>query len=103
MRTNNHKIEDYDMVLDAKFGKPGTAERTLNEEKARDFYTAQILLQARKDAHVTQTELADRINSTKSYISKIENGVITPSVSTFYKIIGALGFRVEIVNPLFDL
>ena len=41
-----------------------------------------------------------RIHTTKSYISKIENGVLTPSVSTFYKIIEALGFRVEIVNSI---
>ena len=24
MQTNNHKIVDYDLVLDAKFGKEGT-------------------------------------------------------------------------------
>lgn len=100
MQTNTHKINDYDSVLDAKFGKCGTPEREMNEDKARDFYTAQILLQARKDAKVTQSELASRINTTKSYISKIENGVLTPKVSTFYKIIEALGFRVEIVNPI---
>lgn len=100
MQTNTHKTNDYDLVLDAKFGKRGTPEREMNEDKARDFYTAQILLQARKDAKVTQSELASRINTTKSYISKIENGILTPSVSTFYKIISALGFRVEIVNPI---
>lgn len=100
MQKSNHKINDYDMVLDAKFGKRGTSEREMNEDKARDFYTAQILLQARKEANVTQTELAARIHTTKSYISKIENGVLTPSVSTFYKIIEALGFRVEIVNSI---
>ena len=76
MQKNNHKINDYDMVLDAKFGKRGTSEREMNEDKARDFYTAQILLQARKEANVTQTELAARIHTTKSYISKIENGVL---------------------------
>lgn len=100
MQTNNHKIEDYDLVLDAKFGKIGTPEREMNEERARDFYTAQIILQARKEAKVTQTELATRIHSTKSYISKIENGLLIPSVATFYKIINALGMRVEVVKPI---
>lgn len=37
MQKNNHKINDYDMVLDAKFGKRGTSEREMNEDKARDF------------------------------------------------------------------
>ena len=49
---------------------------------------------------MTQLELASRIGTTKSYISKIENGAMTPSVSTFYRIIGALGMRVEIVRPM---
>lgn len=100
MDTNRQIIKDYDSVLNAKFGKEGTAERAAAEDKARDFYTSQIILRARKDANVTQSELASRINTSKSYISKIENGVLTPSVSTFYRIITALGFRVEIVNPI---
>ena len=33
METNNHKIVDYDVVLDAKFGKEGTPERAAAEER----------------------------------------------------------------------
>ena len=47
---------------------------------------------------MTQSELAERTQTTKSYISKIENGVITPSVGVFYRIIAALGMRVEVVS-----
>lgn len=43
IQTNTHRINDYDMVLDARFGKCGTQEREKNEDKARDFYTAQII------------------------------------------------------------
>ena len=89
-------IRDYDVVLDARFGKEGTPERKANEEKARDFYSSQILLQARKEAGITQSELASRLNTSKSYISKIENGMLVPSVSTFYRIISALGFTLEL-------
>lgn len=101
MQTNNHKIVDYDLVLDKKFGKEGTAERAEAEEKAYSFYSGQILHDARKEAKITQAELAKRTGTTKSYISKIENGVITPSVGTFYRIIQALGMRIEIVKPIF--
>lgn len=100
MKTNNYQLVDYDTVLDAKFGKEGTPERIKAEEDAYNFYTGQILLDARKEAKVTQSELAKRINSTKSYISRIENGDITPSVGIFYKIIAALGMRVDIVKPI---
>ena len=101
MQTNNHKIVDYDLVLDAKFGKEGTPERIKAEEAAYSFYSGQILLDARKEAKVTQEELARRTNTTKSYISKIENGVIVPSVGVFYRIVNALGLRVEVVKPLY--
>ena len=42
-----------------------------------------------------------RINSIKSYISKVENGVIVPSVGAFYRIINALGMSVEVVKPIY--
>lgn len=100
MQTNNHQIADYDLVLDQKFGKEGTPERINAEEQALSFYSGQILLDARKEAKVTQTELARRIHSTKSYISKVENGIIVPSVGAFYRIIHALGMRVEVVKPI---
>ena len=101
MKTNNHKIADYDLVLDAKFGKEGTIERVQAEEAAFSFYSGQILHNARKEAKVTQEELARRTNTTKSYVSKVENGVVIPSVGTFYRFISALGLRVEVVKPLY--
>ena len=100
MQTNNHRIVDYDLVLDAKFGKEGTPERIRHEEEARAFYAAQILLQARKEAKVSQSELAQHVGTTKSYISKIENGVIEPGVGLFFRLITALGLRIDISNPI---
>jgi transcriptional regulator with XRE-family HTH domain len=88
-------------VLDEKYGAVGTREREQFEQEAWNFYSGQILLDARKEAKVTQAELAERTQTTKSYISKIENGVITPSVGVFYRIIAALGMRVEVVKPIY--
>ena len=101
MQTNNHKITDYDVVLDAKFGREGTPERAQAEENAYAFYSGQILMDARKEAKMTQVELAERTQTTKSYISKIEKGIITPSVGMFYRIIAALGMRVEVIKPIY--
>lgn len=100
MQTNDHQIRDYDIVLDEEFGKPGTPERSRAIEEAYAFYSGQILHTARKAAGVTQSELAERINSTKSYISKLEKGHVNPSAGLFFSIINALGMRVEIVKPL---
>lgn len=98
METNDHKIRDYDLVLEADFGKPGTSERAFAYESAYAFYTGQILHSARKEAGLTQSELAHRINSTKSYISKLEKGHINPSAGLFFSIINALGMGIEIVK-----
>ncbi len=100
MQTNNHQIKDYSAELDKKYGARGTKEREKFDEEAWNFYTGQILLEARKEAKVTQAELAARTQTTKSYISKVENGVITPSVGVFYRLVAALGMRVEIVKPI---
>jgi len=97
---NDNQVRDYDVVLDAEFGTRGTPERTAAEEQAYAFYSGQIIRDVRRGEKVTQSELASRIGTTKSYISKIEKGAMTPSVSTFYRIIVALGMRVEIVRPI---
>ena len=99
MNTSEPMIQDYDAVLDARYGKEGTPERLKFEEDAYAYYTGLILRDARKDAKVSQAELARRTQTTKSYISRIENGVIIPSVAVFYRMIAALGMTVEIVRP----
>jgi hypothetical protein len=42
MQTNDHKIRNYDIVLDAKFGKRGTVERAKFEDEAYAFYVVQF-------------------------------------------------------------
>lgn len=91
-------LTDVSAELEKEFGKHVTSERAKFDNDA--FYTGHILLQARKEAKITQSELARRINSTKSYISRIENGAIDPSVGTFYRIMNALGMKIEIVKQI---
>ena len=62
METNNHQLTDYSAILDKEYGAPGTPERAKFDEEAYAFYTSQILLDARKEAKVSQSELAKRPN-----------------------------------------
>lgn len=101
MITGDNIIRDYDAVLDAEYGKVGTPEREAFRAEAEAFYAGQLLKESRKEARMTQGELAAKLNVTKSYISRIENGFINPSVSVFYRIVEALGMRVEIVKSIY--
>ena len=100
MQTNNHQIIDYSAVLESKYGAHGTPQRAKFDEEAYAFYTSQILLETRKEARLTQAELAKRIGVDKSYISRIEKGVTIPSVATFYRIVAALGRSVELTPAM---
>jgi DNA-binding XRE family transcriptional regulator len=96
MHANNHEIRNYSKVLEEKYGAHGTPERAKFDEEAYAFYTSQILHDVRKEARLTQSELAKRIGADKSYISRIEKGITIPSVATFYRIASALGRSVEL-------
>ena len=97
MQINNYLITDISEQLEKEFGKHGTPERAKFDEEAYAFYTSQILLETRKEARLTQVELAKRIGVDKSYISRVEKGITVPSVATFYRIVTALGRSVELV------
>jgi ribosome-binding protein aMBF1 (putative translation factor) len=82
--------------LNRTFGAPGSESRKQAEEQAWEEYNAQILLDARKESGMTQSELADKIGTDKSYISRIERGLTIPSISTFYRMVAAMGLSVEL-------
>ena len=93
-------LRSVDAIMDQKFGKVGTSERDNFRREAYSYCMGQIIHDARKKEKVTQEEMAKRIGASKSYIARIEKGVIEPGVSTFYRIIEALGLRIEIVKPV---
>jgi len=97
---SKNKIYDISAELEQEFGKHGTAERAKFDDNAYAFYTAQILLDARKEVKISQAELASRIGVDKGYISRIENGLTSPNVTTFFRIINALGLHIEISKPV---
>ena len=59
-----------------------------------------IIEEARKKAKMTQEELAKKIGTNKSYISRVETGKTEPKVSTFYRIASALGMTVELTPAM---
>jgi DNA-binding XRE family transcriptional regulator len=101
-KINMDKVRNYPTInetLDKKYGKEGSASRAQFTDEANAYFTGQLIEDARKKANLTQDELAKRVGSNKSYISRIENGKTEPKVSTFYRIVGALGLSVDL-NPI---
>lgn len=86
-------IED---LIAEDFGKPGTPERDQFDRDAEAFILAERLKEERKKAGLTQAQLAEKIGTKKSYISRIENGRADVQLSTLFKIFQGLGKRVSI-------
>jgi len=85
-KIDSKKIRNFDQLLKAKYGQRGSETRNEFEENAQKFYISEMLKDARKKAKLTQTELADKIGTKKSYISKVENGKGNITVETLIRI-----------------
>ena len=90
-------IYDVDAWIDEGIGAVGTQQRAKAMEEAWEEYNAQILLDARKAARLTQEEVARRTGTSKGYISRVERGLTIPTVATLYRLVGAMGMKIEIV------
>lgn len=74
-------------LLDQKYGTKGTPKREQYEADSLAFRLGVMLKEARKQAKITQEELAKRTGTKKSYISRIERGQSDIQISTYYKLI----------------
>jgi HTH-type transcriptional regulator/antitoxin HipB len=90
--------KDFDEVLDIQYGKIGTEIRDKFEENAQYFIISELLKDARREANMTQEELANKVGTKKSYISRLENGKCDIQLSTLYRIFEiGLGRRVNLL------
>ena len=88
----------FDELLDIKYGKVGTPKRDKFEEKAQYFIISEMLKEARREAHLTQEQLAQKVGTKKSYISRLENGKCDLQLSTLYRIFeDGLGKRISLL------
>jgi DNA-binding XRE family transcriptional regulator len=84
---NKYKgIKTFDDLIEVEHGKIGTESRSEYEEKAQMFIVSEMLKEARKEAKMTQQELAEKTGTKKSYISRIENAKGNIQLSTLIRI-----------------
>jgi len=79
-------IKTFDDLIELEHGKIGTETRNKYEEGAQMFIVSEMLKAARKEANMTQEQLAEKSGTKKSYISKIENGKGNIQLSTLIRI-----------------
>lgn len=87
IKKSKNKVVSWDTQLDKKYGVRGTATRSEFEVKSQTFILGELLKDERKKANMTQAEMAERIGTKKSYISRIENGRADIQLSTLYRLI----------------
>ncbi len=66
------------------------------DEGYEQFKIGMVLRQAREEAGLTQEELARRLNTKKTAISRIENHAEDIKLSTLERVASALGKKLEI-------
>ena len=87
------KLKRADEHFDERYGQSGSPERIDFEAKAKAWYYAEILRDARKKEKITQKELAEKIGKKREYIALLEQGKTDMQLSTFLRISQALGLN----------
>ena len=91
MKAKKSNIMTLGQFKDKHYGKPGTTKRDKLEAGYENFKIGALIHEARLEKGLTQEELAEKVGTTKSYISKIENNIKEARISTLQRIV-ELGF-----------
>ena len=97
MKAAKSVIMTLEQFKDKQYGKRGTVMRDELEAGYETFKIGALILEARLEKGLTQQELAEKVGTTKSYISKLENNVKEVRLSTLRKIVElGLGGKLEL-------
>ena len=66
------------------------------EAMEEEFALAHKLIEARSRAKLTQADIAQRMGTTQSVISRLESGRQRPSMETLHRFASAVGCKVEV-------
>ena len=83
-KSNLITLEDF---KEKHFGRKGTPKRVELEAGYESFKIGAMIQEARLEKGLTQEELAQKVGTSKSYISKLENNMKEVRLSTLRKIV----------------
>ena len=105
----NKKLRIYTLneAKDKYIGKIGTEKRDKYEYELRLDLLGEMIKQARKERHLTQSQLGELIGVQKSQISRIERNAKNVTIGTVLKVFRALkakvNFSVELIDGNFKI
>lgn len=91
MKVKNKNVMTLKQFKEKNYSKRGTKEPEELEAGYEAFKIGALIHDTRIEMGMTQEQLAEKVGTTKSYISKIENNIKEARISTLQKII-ELGF-----------
>ena len=87
-------MDDFDKYLNEQLQNPDFKKEW--DENELEYQLMMMILKARNEQNLTQSELAERTGIRQSNISRIEKGQALPSISTLCKIARGLGKQLQI-------
>lgn len=90
-KVKNNNMMSLEEFKEKNYGKRGARERDELEAGYENFKIGALIHDTRIEMGMTQEQLAKKVGTSKSYISKIENNIKEARISTLQKIV-ELGF-----------
>jgi ribosome-binding protein aMBF1 (putative translation factor) len=72
------------------------AYRKCYDDLEEEYALIRALIEARTRAHLSQTQLAERMSTTQTAIARLESGNTRPSTRTLWKLARATGHKLKI-------
>ena len=89
-------ITPIEVLISEDFGAPDTPQREQFEIECDAFIIGEQLKDERIRAGLTQEQLAEKIGTQKSFISRIEHGRVDIQLSTLVRLFQGLGRHVSV-------
>ena len=87
-------MTNFDVLKKELLKRPDV--RAEYEAMAEEFSIAAALIRARAEADMTQEQVAEKMQTSQSYIAKLEGGAISPSMKALQRYAAATGSRLKI-------
>ena len=97
MKMNRMNLTPIEDLIAEDFGAVGTPERQQFDMECDAFIIGEQLKEERQRAGLSQEQLALRIGTKKSFISRVENGRADIQLSTLVRLFQGLGRQVRVM------